>query len=280
MAGWYPSHMPKARRELRDNLRLVDVVIEVVDARIPESSRIPNLDSMLGSKSLLVALNKSDLADPHTTSDWVRHYKLANITAVPVDAVKGVGVKPLIDAAHAQANRVSAGRRRLRPMRAMMVGIPNVGKSSLLNRILGRRSAKTGERPGITRGKQWIALRRDFELLDLPGIMWPEQQHSEGFMRLCITGAIPDDVVDKIEVASALIHILLDKNPDCLRSRYGIAEPSSSAQSMLEAVALRRGFLGAGGVPDLTKAALAVLQDFRSARLGRLSLERPPLHSK
>jgi ribosome biogenesis GTPase A len=269
---WYPSHVARARKEVRQSLRLVDVVIEIIDARIPHSSRIPDMKSLLGQKPSVIALNKADLADPSVTASWIQHFAVQGHEATIVNAKTGEGVPALIARARAGSRRSSHGRR-LRPYRAMAVGIPNVGKSSLLNRLAGRRSARTGERPGITRGRQWIRVAEDLELLDLPGILWPEHATGQAAEMLCLTGAVPDETFDPVTVASKLLGRLAFIAPEAPAERYGVLprEPEEA----LAAIARLRGLLATGGVPDINRAAQAVLADFRSGRLGRLSLESP-----
>lgn len=269
---WYPSHMARARREFRQNLRLVDVVIEILDARIPLASRIPDLPGLLGAKKSLLALNKSDLADPDLTIQWVKHFRRLGSVAVAINAKTGAGVYELLIAAKDVSARTTGSKKRLRPFRAMAVGIPNAGKSSLLNRLAGRRSARVGERPGITRGRQWIRAHDDLELLDLPGMLWPQRESEGRFVLLCITGAVPDEVFDQPSVAAKLVETLAAEKPGALAERYGITMFSHPGEA-LEIIARQRGYLGAGGVPDLVKGALAVLSDFRAGRFGRITLE-------
>jgi len=270
---WYPSHIARTRKQMRQNLRLVDVVIEIIDARIPRTSRIPDMKALLGGKQSVIALNKADLADPGITAQWVQHFEEQGHMATVVNARTGLGVPELITRARSESQRVSAGKRRLRPYRAMAVGIPNAGKSSLLNRLAGRHSARTGERPGITRGKQWIRVAEDLELLDLPGILWPEHANEEGGDLLCITGAIPDEAFDVGIMAARLLGLLRTIAPVALEERYGVL-PEEPAEAIVR-IARQRGFLAAGGVPDAARAAQALLADFRSGRLGRVSLEAP-----
>ncbi len=270
---WYPSHVAKAHKQIRQNLRLVDVVLEIIDARIPRTSHILGMKALLGGKQSIIALNKADLAHPGITADWVRHFEEAGIAAVVVNARTGYGVPELIARARAESRRRPVTRRRLRPYRAMAVGIPNAGKSSLLNRLSGRHSARTGERPGITRGKQWIRVAEDLELLDMPGILWPEHATEESGDLLCMTGAVPDEAFDTETIASRLLERLGSIAPAALVERYGVL-PDEPAE-MFTAIARQRGFLVAGGGPDSGRAAQALLADFRSGRLGRISLETP-----
>jgi len=270
---WYPSHVARAKKEIRQNLRLVDVVIEITDARIPRTSRIPAMKELLGQKQSVIALNKADLADSVVTSSWVQYFTEQGHEAMVVNAKTGQGVPELIARARAESHRASTGKRRLRPYRAMAVGIPNVGKSSLLNRLAGRRSARTGERPGITRGRQWIRVAEDLELLDLPGILWPEHTTEEATDLLCITGALPDETFDVEVVASRLLGRLDRTLAGAVSERYGVL-PEEPGEA-LAGIARQRGFLAPGGVPDTKRAAQALLADFRSGRLGRVSLEEP-----
>jgi len=266
--------MARARKDLRQNLSLIDVVMELLDARIPRASHIPDFINLVGNKDFIVVMNKCDLADPAVTRKWMEHFASSGLTACAIDAKTGDGVATLLSLAREMAAR--RGVKRLRPFRTMAVGVPNVGKSSLLNRFASHRSARTGERPGITRGKQWIRVAEDLELLDLPGILWPERSDLGRYSVLCMTGAVPDEAYDIREVSAELFELLRKVRLDLVVERYGEdAAMTPDAHDVLTKIAAQRGFLGPGGVQDETKAAQAIMSDFRSGRLGRLTLEIP-----
>ena len=292
---WYPGHMTKARRMMQENIALIDLLIELTDARAPQSGRNPDIDSLAKGKSRIIVLNKADLADSEATDSWRSHFEQEGILTAAVDSRKGSGVrqlKPLIDKACQE--KLERNRRRgivNRPVRAMIAGIPNVGKSTFINSFAGKAVAKTGDKPGVTKGKQWIRLNKNVELLDTPGILWPKFDDRIIGMRLAILGSIRDEITDEGELALWLIRYLTDVYPDALEERYGFEpdmaeavrdagealpdEDSGAARMMLEKIAVRRGCLKAGGVADLTKASKVLIDDFRSGRLGRITLERP-----
>ena len=292
---WYPGHMTKARRMMQENIALIDLLIELTDARAPQSGRNPDIDSLAKGKSRIIVLNKADLADSEATDSWRSHFEQEGILTAAVDSRKGSGVrqlKPLIDKACQE--KLERNRRRgivNRPVRAMIAGIPNVGKSTFINSFAGKAVAKTGDKPGVTKGKQWIRLNKNVELLDTPGILWPKFDDRIIGMRLAILGSIRDEITDEGELALWLIRYLTDVYPDALEERYGFGpdmaeavrdagkalpdEDSGAARMMLEKIAVRRGCLKAGGVADLAKASKVLIDDFRSGRLGRITLERP-----
>lgn len=292
---WYPGHMTKARRMMQENIALIDLLIELTDARAPQSGRNPDIDSLAKGKSRIIVLNKADLADSEATDSWRSHFEQEGILTAAVDSRKGSGVrqlKPLIDKACQE--KLERNRRRgivNRPVRAMIAGIPNVGKSTFINSFAGKAVAKTGDKPGVTKGKQWIRLNKNVELLDTPGILWPKFDDRIIGMRLAILGSIRDEITDEGELALWLIRYLTDVYPDALEERYGFEpdmaeavrdagealpdEDSGAARMMLEKIAVRRGCLKAGGVADLAKASKVLIDDFRSGRLGRITLERP-----
>ena len=292
---WYPGHMTKARRMMQENIALIDLLIELTDARAPQSGRNPDIDSLAKGKSRIIVLNKADLADSEATDSWRSHFEQEGILTAAVDSRKGSGVrqlKPLIDKACQE--KLERNRRRgivNRPVRAMIAGIPNVGKSTFINSFAGKAVAKTGDKPGVTKGKQWIRLNKNVELLDTPGILWPKFDDRIIGMRLAILGSIRDEITDEGELALWLIRYLMDAYPDALEERYGFGpdmaeavrdagdalpdEDSGAARMMLEKIAVRRGCLKAGGVADLAKASKVLIDDFRSGRLGRITLERP-----
>lgn len=270
---WYPGHMARAKRTIRELIRYVDVVIEVLDARIPVSSRNPDLAELLERRPRAVALNKADLADPAATRRWAEYLRAQNAPAVPVDAGRGTGVRKLL----ALAGKLAGERPTRRgPARALVAGIPNVGKSSLINRLAGRAAARTGENPGVTRGRQWLKAGDDLELLDLPGILWPKLDDGLVALHLAITGAIPEERYDSIDVATRLLGVLATEHRAGLQRRYGLVTLSGDGLETLAEIGRRRGMLRRGGEVDTLAAARAVLGDFRDGRLGRLTLEMPP----
>ncbi|MFC2341391.1 MAG: ribosome biogenesis GTPase YlqF [Selenomonas artemidis] len=276
---WYPGHMRKAERLVKENLKLVDVVVELLDARIPMSSANPVLREIVAGKTRLIVLNKSDLADPTATRAWVQYFASQDIVAVPVDAVKGSGTKELVQAiqklAAPRTEKLAKHGAKPRAARCMILGIPNVGKSSLINRLSGGARTKVENRPGVTRAKQWIRIGAQLELLDMPGILWPKFEDAHAALRLAFTGAISDTVYDVGGVVLQLLRVLHADNPATLRARYGLAENLPTGVELLEEIGRRRGCLVRGGRIDYEKADQIVLTDFRSGRLGRVTLDAP-----
>ena len=265
--------MARARRLLKEDLALVDVVLEVVEARAPLSSRNPELAKMMaGRRAGMLVLNKSDLAEPPATKAWLDYWRKTGLAVLAVEAKTGKG----IEEAEALLKQMAAGRRnKRRAVRAMVIGIPNVGKSSVLNRLLGRSGARTGDLPGVTRGRQWVRLPGDLEVLDTPGILWPGMGDPEVSFRMAALGAISEDIFEREEVAARLLRFLLERKPEALRQRYGEGTAGED-WSTLEGIARRRGLLLPGGAPHLEKAATLLLKEFRQGRLGRYTLELPP----
>lgn len=281
---WYPGHMTKARRMMQENIALIDLLIELTDARAPLSGRNPDIDSLAKEKSRIIVLNKADLADSSATDAWRASFEKDGILTAAVDSRKGSGVrqlKPLIDKACEE--KLERNRRRgivNRPVRAMIAGIPNVGKSTFINSFAGKAVAKTGDKPGVTKGKQWIRLNRNVELLDTPGILWPKFDDRTVGMRLAILGSIRDEITDEGELAVWLLTYLMEQYPEAIQMRYqtGVQDMDGHEMPALELlgkIAVRRGCLKAGGEADHAKAAKAVIDDYRSGRLGRITLERP-----
>jgi ribosome biogenesis GTPase A len=276
---WFPGHMSKARRLLQENLKLVDAVIEVVDARIPFSSRNPLLEETVGAKPLLVVLNKADLADPRMTALWEKHFDRKGLQALAVDSVKGTGADKIAPRIKQMTGKktVSLGSsgRLPRAPRCMIVGIPNVGKSFLINRLAGKKAARTGNKPGVTRGQQWIRVG-EIDLLDTPGILWPKFDDPGVGYRLAVTGAVKDQVFDVEEVAGKLAGWLAANYPESLKDRYKIEIPDSAEpEVLLELIGESRGFFQQGRKVDSFKAAVLLLKEFREATLGRYTLEKP-----
>ena len=267
---WFPGHMKKAERMMQDSLRLVDVVCEVADARIPASSRNPDLDGIIaGRKPRLLILNRADQADPAVTAQWRAYYKAQGTPFLECDALSGRGVKEL-----PRALRALQGKQG--PMRAMVAGVPNVGKSTFINRACGRKTAAVSDRPGVTRGKQWIAVDGQLELLDTPGILWPKFDDPAVGERLAFTGAVKAEVLDTEELAAKLLVTLRDSYPKALAERYKIdLEPEAQGWELLESCARKRGFLMTGGAVNTERMAAVLLDEFRGGKLGRISLERP-----
>ncbi len=278
---WFPGHMAKAQRMIREQLKLVDVVIELLDARIPAASANPVIDAVVGDKPRVVVLNKADLADPQGTERWLAFFRAAGREAVAVESLAGGGTKQITvkveKAAAPMLARLAAKGIRPRAVRAMILGIPNVGKSSLINRLLGTATARTGDKPGVTRGQQWLKIGRNLELLDTPGVLWPKLEDQDAAFRLAVTGAISDEVFDRERVVARLLALLQADYPDRLAARYNLAAPlPDSGLELLAAVGARRGCLKGGGAVDHEKAGRIVLSEFRDGKLGRFTLEAPP----
>ena len=276
---WYPGHMAKARRMLADSLKLVDVVIEMVDARAPASTRNPDFDAIFGTKPRVIVLNKADLADPAATKAWIRYYQSAGWDAISFSANAGKGVKEAISLVE-RAVRPTVERMKAKgvnkTVRAMIVGIPNVGKSTFINKVSGRKTAKAEDRPGVTRGKQWVPVDKTLELLDTPGILWPKFEDPDVGVRLGFTGAIRDDVMDMEDLASRLMAYLGAHYPDALTERYKIAvEPGEPGWELLEKAGRKRGFLMSGGEVNTERMARILLDEYRAGKLGRFTLELP-----
>lgn len=276
---WFPGHMAKAKRMVQENLKLVDVAIELLDARIPLSSRNPMINQILGNKPKLVILNKADLADPEITNQWKDTLWGEKTRVVAVNSINGKGFSEIPKAARelvaAKISKMTASGRRHRPVRCMVLGIPNVGKSSFINRLAGRKSARTGDTPGVTKGKQVIKINKDMELLDTPGILWPKFEDIEVGLKLAATGAIKEQVVNVEEVAVYLIKLLKKINPETISARYKLQALPEDDYELLQQIAVKRGLLVSGGTADIYKASVLVLKEFREGRLGRISLEEP-----
>ena len=280
---WYPGHMRKAERLVKENLKLVDVVVELLDARIPLSSANPVLREIVGDKPRVIVLNKADLADEAATRAWVKYFAEQELVAVPVDAVKGRGIKELVQAiakcAKPKTDKLVQHGAKARAARCMILGIPNVGKSSLINRLSGGTKTKVENRPGVTRAKQWIRLGAQLELLDMPGILWPKFEDQQAALHLAFTGAINDNVYDVASVVLLLLNTLREEYPADLVARYRLEGDLPSGTELLEEIGRRRGCLRAGGKIDYEKAEQIVLTDFRSGHLGRVTLDAVPAFS-
>lgn len=277
---WYPGHMAKAKRMMENNLKLVDVVVEMLDARIPYSSTNPMLKEILGSKPKVIALNKIDMADPAKTDLWVKNLKESNLPICKINCATGKGVKQLISvirlAAKPIIDRWLKRGVRNRSVRVMIVGIPNVGKSTLINRLVGKNKVVAADKPGVTRGLQWVTIAKGLELLDTPGVLWPKFEDTKVGFYLAITGAVKEDVFDREQVGEKLIEFLLENYPESLQVKYGIIlENNDTVGSVMIKIAKARGCLKAGGVLDLDKVIQIILRDFRGAYLGRYTLDEP-----
>lgn len=275
---WYPGHMTKAKRMMQENIKLIDLVIELVDARIPLSSRNPDIDELGKNKARLVLLNKADLAEDKWNDAWAEYFKKKGFSVVKVNSRKGGGIKSIQGVIReACAEKIERDRKRgilNRPVRAMVVGIPNVGKSTFINALAGKACAKTGNKPGVTKGKQWIRLNKQVELLDTPGILWPKFEDQEVGLKLAFIGSIKDEVLQTEELAAELIHFLRTAYPEVLADKYDI-EMDEDDYVVLNRIAKSRNCIVKGNELDTEKAALLLLDDFRNGKLGRLTLEYP-----
>ena len=273
---WYPGHMTKARRQMQEDIKLIDLIIELVDARVPLSSRNPDIDELGKNKSRLILLNKADLADERQNEAWKEYFQKKGFFVVKVDSRSGSGMKTIQNVIQeACKEKIERDRRRgikNRPIRAMVVGIPNVGKSTFINTFAGKACAKTGNKPGVTKGKQWIRLNKGVELLDTPGILWPKFEDQEVGIRLAYIGSIKDDVLNMEELSLSLIEYLRGNYQGCLEKRYGISEEGSTLE-IREAIARARGCRKKGEELDYGKTAGILFDDFRSGRLGKITLE-------
>lgn len=275
---WYPGHMTKAKRMMQENIKLIDLVIELVDARVPISSRNPDIDELGKNKARLILLNKSDLAEDKWNDAWSEYFREKGFSVVKVNSKKGGGIKSINGVIQeACKEKIERDRKRgilNRPVRAMVVGIPNVGKSTFINALAGKACAKTGNKPGVTKGKQWIRLNKNVELLDTPGILWPKFEDQEVGKKLAFIGSIKDEILQTEELSTELIKFLNAKYPGVLEEKYSI-EHSEDGYECLASIAKSRHCVVRGSELDTEKAAAILLDDFRSGKLGRISLERP-----
>ncbi|MBQ2932817.1 MAG: ribosome biogenesis GTPase YlqF [Clostridia bacterium] len=278
---WFPGHMAKTRRLITDNLKLVDVVIELVDARLPLSSRNPEIDKIVGNRPRVLVLNKADIADPTSNTKWLNYFKNQGIETILADSQSGNGLKNLNSAIeNVLAEKFEKERQKgiqRRSVKMMVVGIPNVGKSSFINRLSGRSATKTGDRPGVTTAKQWIRVSGKYELLDTPGILWPKFEDFEVAKRIAYTGGIKDEIMDIEELAFFLVGFLRNNYPDMLNSRFNITEESDDMEDfeLLELIGKKRGCIVSGGNIDTLRTANLILDEFRSAKIGKITLELP-----
>lgn len=276
---WFPGHMTKTRRMIQANLSLVDGVVEILDARIPSSSRNPEMDRLIKNKPRMLILNKADMADNKATEKWIDHYRSKGFTVIKCCCKTGDGIKSFLPAVKNQLLKELMEKRREKgiqgaPLRLMIVGIPNAGKSSFINRMAKSKKTKVEDRPGVTRTKQWVKLGDNVEMLDMPGTLWPKFEDQEVARRLAFTGAVKDDVVDVEALASFLLENLASNYPQYLKERYKI-ETEGSGYELLENVGRKRGMLISGGEVNTERAAITVLDEFRSGKLGNITLEMP-----
>ena len=276
---WYPGHMTKAKRAMKEDMKLIDLVIELVDARVPLSSRNPDIDDLGAGKARMVLLNKSDLADERQNARWASWFEDKGIHVVKVDA-RNKGTLKQVQSVIQEAckEKIERDRRRgilNRPIRTMVVGIPNVGKSTFINSFAGKACAKTGNKPGVTKGNQWIRLNKTLELLDTPGILWPRFEDQQVGLKLALIGSINDQILNKDELACELIRFLKKHYPQVLAERFGLETEGKEAAFILEEIARVRACLLKGGDLDVSRAAALLLDDFRAGKLGRITLEEP-----
>ena len=277
---WYPGHMTKAKRQMQEDIKLIDLVVEIVDSRIPYSSRNPDIDDLGKNKYRLILMNKAALADKKATDKWTAYFKNKGYFVVSLDARSKNGMKSITDiimeACKEKIERDLKRGIKNRPVRAMVVGIPNVGKSTFINSYAGKACAKTGNKPGVTKGKQWIRLNKNVELLDTPGILWPKFEDQMVGLRLALIGSIKDEILNTDELAVELIKFLVKDYPGVLAERYSIEEVENPTDMLIK-IAESRNCLTKGGELDYSKAAILLIDDFRSGKLGKLTLEMPPV---
>lgn len=279
--NWYPGHMKKTKELLKEQLKLVDVVWELLDARIPRSSKNPDIDPIVHGKPKIIILNKKDLADPRVTEDWVRYFKDQGITAIPMNSIDSSSATQLLNesknllAEKLESRRAKGIKREV--IRAMIVGIPNVGKSSMINKYAKKKSAKTGNKPGVTKGKQWVRIQKDLEMLDTPGILWPRLDDKKAALNLAFVGTIKDEIMDRETLGLRLVETLLRDYPKDLFTRYGLEGMSEEtpALEVLDTIARKRGCMFKGNEVDYLRVANVLLDEFRSGRIAKISLERP-----
>ncbi len=277
--NWYPGHMSKAKRQMQEDLKIIDAVVEILDARIPYSSKNPDIDSMANGKSRIIILNKADMADKAKTEEWKKYYEGKGFFVNVVNSKGGAGIKDTVGIIRqACAKKIERDRARgimNRPIRAMIAGIPNSGKSTFINAIAGKNCVKTGNKPGVTKGKQWIRLNKDIELLDTPGILWPKFEDRNVGLKIAFIGSINDEILFPEEMAYELLGILKKEYPGVIDGRYGEGlEETADINEIISKIAIARGCLKKGGEPDTEKAAKIIIDDLRSMRLGNISLEK------
>ncbi|MCM1537759.1 MAG: ribosome biogenesis GTPase YlqF [bacterium] len=276
---WYPGHMTKARRMMQEDMKLIDLVIELVDARIPYSSRNPDIDALAGNKMRILLLNKADLADDKKNKLWAQYYREKGCFVLEMNSKTKSGMKQLAglvrEACREKIERDRSRGIKNRPIRAMVVGIPNVGKSTFINSFVGQSCTKTGNRPGVTKGKQWIKVNKELELLDTPGILWPKFEDQLVGQHLAFIGSINDEILQTEELALSLIELLQKEYPQAMQARYRLAEAAADAPAVMEEICRRRGCYKKGTEPDYHKAAGLLLDEFRNGLIGKMTLEIP-----
>ena len=277
--NWYPGHMKKTKEMVQNNLKLVDVVIELLDARIPLSSKNPEIDKLAHNKPRVVVLNKSDLSDRAKLNKWISYYQSKGIKAIPVDTLKGSGVNKIVEecknVTKEKMDALKENGRKERAIRVMIVGVPNVGKSSLINKLTGRKSTQTGDRPGVTKGKQWVRLKGNLELLDTPGILWPKFEDQKIALNLAFTRAIKDEILDIDTLGLKFIEKMSDIEPEKLKARYKLDSLGEEPLETMEMIGRKRGFILGRNELDYTRIAKTVLNEFREGKLGQITLEVP-----
>lgn len=276
---WFPGHMAKARRQVTEKLSLIDIVFELVDARIPASSRNPMIDEIIKNKPRLLLLNKADMADPKVTKEWISYYKENGVHALAINSQEGNGMKQIVSEAKVilkeKFDKMAAKGIRPRAIRALIVGIPNVGKSTLINRLAKKNIAQTGDRPGITKSQQWIKVGKELELLDTPGILWPKFEDQEVGFKLATTGAIKDTILNLQDIAVYALRFLEENYPENLKERFGLEEIPDDIVLLFDEIAKRRGSMMSGGFVDYDKTAELIIREIRTEKLGRLTFEKP-----
>lgn len=276
---WFPGHMAKAKRQVIEKLKLIDIVYELVDARIPSSSRNPMIDEIIQNKPRLVLLNKADMADNTKTEEWLKSFKQQNIEAIAIDSQSGSGMKQIVSTSKVmlkdKIDKMISRGIKPRAIRALIVGIPNVGKSTLINRLAHKNIAKTGDRPGITKAQSWIKVGKELELLDTPGILWPKFEDQEVGYRLAATGAIKDEILNLQDIAVFSLNFLKQEYPEQLKKRYKLEEIPEDIVELFDEIGRRRGCIAAGGYINYDKVAELVLREIRTEKLGQLTLETP-----
>lgn len=272
--NWYPGHMKKTRELIQDNLKAVDVVVEILDSRIPVSSRNPIIDEIVGDKRRIIVLGKADLADPAETQKWKEHFESRGNRTLALNLQSGENIKQLLKALEQEEEKRNEQKSFKRPLRLMIVGVPNVGKSSLINRLTGKKSTRTGDRPGVTTGKQWITLSNGMQLLDTPGILWPKFEDRNVGLCLAFCGSIKDDILGVQDLAYELIKVLEKDYPDNLIERYKLDEIFEETIDNMDAIAKKRGFILSGKRIDYERTGRIVLDEFRGGKLGRITLEK------
>ena len=277
---WFPGHMAKTRKSIKENLSLVDAVVEIIDARIPLSSQNPEMGRMTAGKPRLLVLNKRDMADNNATDKWISYFRSQGVVAVSMDCKSGKGLKSFTSALEQQLLKDLIEMRKTKgmvgaPIRVMVVGIPNVGKSSFINRMSGSKKAKVEDRPGVTRTKQWVKLGDKIEMLDMPGVLWPKFDDQKAAQNLAFTGAIKDDILDIETLAMLLLELLAQNYPQCLKERYKMDVSDLQGKDLLKLLGRKRGMLISGGEVNTERAAIMLLDEFRAGKIGNITLEFP-----